>query len=235
MSSRPENAAAAVAFSLVLSKAWMQYEWCWAVIYAILARVWEPRFAMGRFFKQNIVLVVGIALPLLLMAFFYFAGRASVAGIDPPQYDAVFVVDYNEHWTDYPYRIGVDDGKLFIRVQPPDDAESAGRNPPKVYVFQHKTLDTRRLNIDFKTVQDGRVDDPEIDALNERQLITDPTSPDGFRFEPPRHSSGLGVVGSLFGFDRNRNDYVLKKGARVIALETPDRHRPAQFIAWVGK
>ena len=79
---------------------------------------------MKSFLKTNIVLVVGVALPLLLMAFFYVAQRASVAGIDPPGYDAVIAVDYHDRWTDYPYRIGVDEGKLVVRYRPGADGKS---------------------------------------------------------------------------------------------------------------
>jgi hypothetical protein len=190
---------------------------------------------MKSFLKTNIVLVVGVALPLLLMAFFYLAQRASVAGIDPPGYDAVIAVDYHDRWTDYPYRIGVDEGKLVVRYRPGAGGKSEDRRAPRLYVVDHATHDARALDIDFGSVEDGAVTDPDIDALNRNRLIPDPTSPDGYRFERLSRSSGGGLVGGLFGFGRHRSGYALKKGARVVPINGSSDWGQAQFIAWIGK
>ncbi|MEE8083697.1 MAG: hypothetical protein V3T46_00600 [Alphaproteobacteria bacterium] len=48
---------------------------------------------MKRFFKQNYALVLGIALPLALIAVFFLAGKASVMSVPAPQYDAVFATN----------------------------------------------------------------------------------------------------------------------------------------------
>lgn len=190
---------------------------------------------MKGFLKQNFVLVVGIALPVVLMAFFYIAGRISVAGIDPPQYDAVFAVNYIEHGPNQPYKIGIDNGNLVIRCNPKDDETGRHYKKPQIYVFDHVAHDARLLDIDFDNVEDGLVKDPDIDVLNQKRLIPDPTSPDGYHFEHPSRSSGVGLVRGLFGMARYRNDYVLKNGARVVAVKGPQRSRQAHFIAWIGK
>jgi hypothetical protein len=189
---------------------------------------------MKSFLKTNIVLVVGVALPLLLMAFFYVAQRASVAGIDPPGYDAVIAVDYHDRWTDYPYRIVVDEGKLVVRYRPGADGKTEDRRAPRLYVVDHATHDARALDIDFGSVEDGVVTDPDIDALNRNRLIPDPTGPDGYRFERQSRSSG-GLVGNLFGFGRYRSGYTLKKDARVVPIDGSSDWSQAQLIAWIGK
>ena len=91
------------------------------------------------------------------------------------------------------------------------------------------------LDIDFGSVEDGAVTDPDIDALNRNRLIPDPTSPDGYRFERLSRSSGGGLVGGLFGFGRHRSGYALKKGARVVPINGSSDWSQAQFIAWIGK
>ncbi|MCH8918401.1 MAG: hypothetical protein IIC52_10130 [Proteobacteria bacterium] len=154
---------------------------------------------MKKFFKENYALVAGIALPLALIAVFLLASKASVISVPAPQYDAVFATNYSPWAINNPYRIGIDDGKLTIRHRP-RKTKNVPRFPrePVIYVFDHKTLYAKRIDIDFQNVVEGLVKDPELDALNRKRIDPDPKSPDGYIFQ--RNSrSGSGLFGGLFG------------------------------------
>lgn len=193
---------------------------------------------MKRFFKQNYALVMGIGLPLALIAVFFLAGKASVMSVPAPQYDAVFATNYSPNATNYPYRIGIDDGKLNIRYRLP----KTGNLPrylrePVIYVFDHKALYAKKIDIDFQNVVDGKITDPELDALNRNRINPDPKSPDGYIFE--RYSrGGGGLFGGLFGWGRyNRGAHVLRKGVRRVPVEGAGAIPiySTHFIGWIEK
>ena len=125
---------------------------------------------MKRFFKENYALVAGIVLPLALIASFFIAGKVAVTSVPDPQYDAVFAAYYSPRSSNYPYKIGTDDGKLYIRLRPQEHGEPSGSyREPVVYVFDHKTLYAKKIDIDFDNVVAGEISDPELDALNRRR------------------------------------------------------------------
>jgi hypothetical protein len=193
---------------------------------------------MKQFFKQNYALVMGIVLPLALIAVFFVAGKASVMTVPGPQHDAVFATNYSPNWRNNPYRIGIDDGKLIIRFRP-GKTEKSPRNirEPVIYVFDHKALYAKKIDIDFQNVIDGKVKDPELDALNRKMINPDPISPDGYTFQ--RYSrSGNGLFAGLFGWGRhNRSSHVLKKGVRTVPVKGPQSTSAysTHFIGWVVK
>jgi hypothetical protein len=180
---------------------------------------------------------MGIALPLALIAVFLLAGRASVMTVPDPQYDAVFATNYFPQSTNYPYRIGIDDGKLSIRVRPPKEGiRPRHYREPVIYVFDHKALYAKKVDIDFGNVVAGKVRDPELDALNRKRINSDPISPDGYIFERnPRRGGGL--FAGLFGWRYNRSYHVLKKGVRTVPVVGPQAISiySSHFIGWVTK
>jgi hypothetical protein len=191
---------------------------------------------MKQFFKQNYALVMGIVLPFALIAVFFLAGKASVMTVPDPQYDAVFANNYLPQASNYPYRIGVDDGKLSIRVLPPKEGtKPRNTREPVIYVFDHKTLYAKKVDIDFHNVVAGKVRDPELDALNRRRINPDPLSPDGYTFERNART-GSGLFAGIFGWRRhNRSYYVLKKGGRTVPVVGPRAIYSGHFIGWIVK
>lgn len=192
---------------------------------------------MKQFLKENLVLALGISLPLALMLLFFIAGKTATISVDNPRYDAVFAVNYYENRTDpnQPWQIGVDNGKLAILFTPHSSATNPPYyNKPEIYRFNHNTLRAERVDINFDNVVEGKVSDPDLDALNERKLDPTPESPDGYHFEYYYPSSGGGIAGELFGFGRHRgNSYALKKGPRAIMIEGPQPFYQATFLAWI--
>lgn len=185
---------------------------------------------MNKFVHENYALLVGITLPLALMLLFFIVGRTVTVTVPDPQYDMVYATEYYHH-SNQPYNVRIVDSKLVIDVRP--DKKDEYHNVPALYVFDHKSLTSRRLDIDFQNIVDGRVADSEIDELNKKLLNTAPESPDGYRFEYNSHSNG-GLAGEIFGFGRRySNAYVLKKGPRTVPLDTHRAVYNGEFLAWV--
>lgn len=191
---------------------------------------------MKRFFKQHYALVAGIALPLALIAAFFLAGKAAVTGIPDPQYDAVFVAHYTGRSANEAFRLGIDDGKLTIRLRPPKDGSPRGHHAePAVYRFDHAALYAKKIDIDFDNVVAGEVSDPELDALNENRLSPDPISPDGYKFEREGRGGG-GLFAEIFGWrQRPRTPFVLKNGPRTVRVVAAEQIYTGQFLGWVEK
>jgi hypothetical protein len=189
------------------------------------------------FLKRNYALVMGVALPLVLIAVFFLAGKASVMTVPDPQYDAVFATGYSGHGARNRFRISTDEGKLSIRVRPPKKGARPryqNQRDPVIYVFDHKTLYAKKIDIDFDNIVDGKVKDPDLDALSRKRLSVGPISPDGYVFER-NTSRGNGLFAGLFGSRRSRAYQVLRKGARRVPVVGGQSIYSAHFIGWVVK
>ncbi|MCC8997781.1 MAG: hypothetical protein LM517_12270 [Nitrosomonas sp.] len=188
---------------------------------------------MRRLLKENIALAFGISLPLVLMVFFFIAGRAVTVAVEAPQYDAIFAVNYYDSSNDpnQPWQIGVNEGKLTILFKAP---AAPHYTKPQIYRFNHKTLRAEVVDINFDNVVDSKVTDPDLDALNARKLNPNPESADGYRFDYQYRSAGGGIAGEFFGFGRrNKTPYAMMKGPRAIPIEGPQPYYPVKFLAWI--
>lgn len=186
---------------------------------------------MKKFFKENFVLVVGVSLPLVLIALFFLAGQVSRQAVEDPQYDAVFAVDYHDNVSGNPYRISVDNGDIVVKFRPSTD-EDRHYAKPRLFVFDHKTRQSRLIDIDYESANEGIVTDPDLAALNTHKIDPNPASPDGYKFEYNYHSSG-GLFGEIFGSYRDRSYYALRNGPRAVPVEGPEPFYQAHFIGWV--
>ncbi|MFZ0890533.1 MAG: hypothetical protein WA005_18990 [Candidatus Binataceae bacterium] len=187
---------------------------------------------MKQFFKTNLVLVAGVALPLALMLLFYIAGAVTRASVADPQYDMVFAVDYTLY---PPWQIGLEENVLTIRYAPASNSSARDRPPwPQLYLFDHKTMTVEPLSINYNHIVNGIVQDPVIEELNTHILSAEQTSPDGYQLAHDYYYGG-GLFSELFDFGNDRNTGILRKQYRTIPLAgaRPDMTR-AQFIAWVG-
>ena len=186
---------------------------------------------MKNFIKENFALVVGISLPLLLIAFFFVASRAPQEFIDNPLYDVIFATNYNMNWVDNPWNIDIKNNKLKIYY---NENKKRNYSKPQIYIFNHKTLQANLVDIDFDNIVDGVVIDSEIDEISKNKLLTEAQSPDGYRLEYHYGHSGRGLIGELFSYrSRYRNRYALIKESRVIPLKAQHNIYQAHFIAWI--
>ena len=189
---------------------------------------------MKTFLKENLALAAGVTLPLVLVLIFFVAGQVSKTTAPPMKYDLIFATDYTPHYAYQSHKIMVEDEKLVIKYTPPkDEDDNRYRRTPKLYKFDHETHYASLIDIDWDNVEDGYVKDPDLDALNQKQIIKSQESPDGYTLEY-HYSHGSGILGELFTYRHRRTRYAVKNGAFAIPLNGAESFYNAQFIAWTG-
>ncbi|MCB9979249.1 MAG: hypothetical protein H6862_06575 [Rhodospirillales bacterium] len=186
---------------------------------------------MKTFFKENILLLCGIALPLILIGFFLVAGQIGKTSVPAPQYDLVFAVDYYKNSQNRQWDINLESGKIIIQKR---KIEKDGPDTlPRLYVFNRRTLSAQRLDLDFdKTDSQGVLTDPLLENINKREILPGPIAPDGYRFEYAGNG-GSGLLGEIFGMSRRRWAYALVNGARTIPVKGDVSIYNAEIIAWI--
>jgi hypothetical protein len=196
--------------------------------------------AEKNFFKDNFALILGLALPVVLMIGFMIVASLPQKIGEPPKYDMLF-------WTqDYRYNqavpvnvnLVVKDGLLRAQYTKPNENQTSGMWP-KLYLFDAKTQTVRELSFGYpdnlETIAPMRED--VVEATKNMQLDTAQKSPDGFELtnENYRH---YGLVNELFGGWRNDYTMKLRNGMTTVRLTTGDGTYPfysgsVNFIAWV--
>lgn len=185
---------------------------------------------MTSFFKENFVLILGGALPLLLAVGFLIATKISVIGIDPPK---TAILYYYQTYSPGSDTLKVKDGQVYYRpIKQKYDGEFL---TPSLYLFNPASGDQRKINLPSgKEVVINK--DVLISDLKDIRLNTEKESPDGFSFANNLGGYRGGIVTEIFGGSRyNRNDNFLVKGALKVPVPKPDPYEygQAQFLGWV--
>lgn len=199
---------------------------------------------MKKFIKENLVLVSGIALPVLLVAGFFVLTHVPKAMLEPPQHDfllAAYRYDYQQPPGNH-LSFDVKGGRLVATVTPPGDSGS------HVYrqhasIFRYSSRENRFSEIAFELPEElDEIEDPAefpVSEVAELELDKRAQSPDGYTFEFLGYRSRGGLLGEIFGMGRRHdNQYVLKKNSAYFDLPkpTPDGYyygENLRFIGWV--
>lgn len=191
---------------------------------------------MKNFIKQNLVLVIGLTLPVMLVILFFVASVLPKSMGTPPQYEMLFSVvryDYQN-----PSAVNVDfvvkEGVLKARVTK-IDKKNQNYNSKKLMAYDAKTESVKEIPYDISRI--GEVADGTEVILDETKHLTidtSHTSPDGYVFEGSQYGGG-GLVTELFGGGYRNQGYRLKKG--TVGYKIPnasnDYYYNVQFIGWV--
>ena len=190
---------------------------------------------MNSWLKQNIVLVIGMVLPLLLILLFFLATVLPKSLSKPPQYPLLFTVSKYEgsQKPELLLSFNVKNKVLLVTAKKNDDKNNY--NFTKLISYDAKTETVREITVDATQLKLG-VETP-VNASKTMLIDTSTLSPDGFALEGPSYSGG-GLVGGLFGGGYNNNGFRLKKGA--VAYKVPNQQRDyyynqLQFVGWVIK
>ena len=199
---------------------------------------------MGKWIKENLVLVSGITLPVLLIVGFFVLNNAPRALTDPPRYDFVMVAyryDY-QNPVNYFLTFEVRDGKLTGRVVPKDDG-NVNLNRQYAVIFRYQAELNAFEEIVYELPEDLEdLDEPialQLEGTDGLKLDKRTRSPDGFVFEYRGYQGRGGLLGEIFGMGRRyESDYVLKKDSAYFELPkpTPDPYyyqHNMHFMGWV--
>lgn len=197
--------------------------------------------AEKNFFKDNFVLIVGLALPVLLMIGFMVASTLPQSG-EPPKYDLVFSTnDYrNNQQTPVAVNLVVKNGVLTAQYTRRKDQENYGTYWPTIYLFDAKTQNVRKLEFGIPNDADkivGTKDEP-VEATKGMKLSTEMKSPDGYQLSDNYYRHGGLFNEVFFGWGGSSGNTTITNGSRNVKL-SPDNGQTyfytgqAQFQGWV--
>jgi hypothetical protein len=191
---------------------------------------------MKNWIKENLVLVIGLALPVLLIVLFFVATVIPKRNGTPPQYEVLFSVqDYSgQNNKDYLIDFKVKDKQLMIKTKKADD-KNYSYNSKKLMAYNAKTEIMREITIDDSKFSDGG--EMLLEETKSMTIDTAMLAPDGYMLENQGYS-GTGLVGGLFGGSGRNTGYRLKKGSvgyKINTLQNNYYYDQLHFIGWVIK
>lgn len=195
----------------------------------------------GKFVKENLVLLAGVALPVLMMAGFLIASSLPRTLGDPPQYDLVFFVDdYNSsNGANLPATVHlvVKEGTLVAQYVPAVGDNAYGYWK-KIYRYEAATGTVREIPFGFPADLSNitALREEPVSGLEGVRLDTRLQAPDGYELASDEYR-GNGLIGDLFwrnGTGRPR----LRNGASSVPLELASdtqyyTYGNIQFLGWV--
>lgn len=192
---------------------------------------------MKNFVKQNLVLVIGLTLPVLLVVLFFVASVIPKSMSTPPQYEMLFTsirYDY-QNTPDYQFDFSVSNHQLMVKAKKSDD-KNRNYNARKLMAYDGKTETVREITFDAAGIGEAASNGAVVlEQTKGMHIDTSSTSPDGYALEGPNYG-GSGLVGGLFGGGYRNAGYRLKKGN--VAYKVPDAqqnyyYNQLQFVGWV--
>lgn len=191
---------------------------------------------MKSWIKENLVLVIGLALPVLLIVLFFVATVIPKMAGTPPQYEVLFSVqDYSQkNKPDYIIDFKVKNQQLMLNVKKAEEKDNY-YNSKKLMAYDAKNEIMREITVDASQLSDGA----EILLAETKNMILDTAmvAPDGYVMENQQYSNN-GLVGGLFGGGNRNSNYRLKKGSVGYKINIPHNnyyYDQLLFIGWVIK
>jgi hypothetical protein len=191
---------------------------------------------MKKFIKENLVLVIGLVLPLLLVVLFFVATVIPKSLGTPPQYEMLFTTtkyDY-QNKPEYAIDFNVKNQQLMVKAKKYD--EKNYNNVSKILMaYDGKTETVREIKFDASKF--GDENEVLLEETKNLNIDTAAISPDGYTLEGPNYG-GNGLLGGLFGGGYRNGGFRLKKGGvgyKVPTLQPDYYYNQVQFIGWVVK
>lgn len=196
--------------------------------------------SVKKFLKENLVLVMGIGLPILLVILFFLTSVVPKALTEPPQHELLFSVIRYDYQTasSANFDFFVEDGVLKSRTGKADQ-QNMNRYHKKLIVYDAGAGSMREISYDASKLSSA-AEGTETVIEETRNMVIDTSSkaPDGYTFEGSTYSSG-GLVSELFfGGYRNQGYRIVKgKAAYKIPNTFGETYYAGnvQFIGWVIK
>lgn len=153
--------------------------------------------SVSNFIKQNFVLVLGIALPLLLVLGFMITAAVPPKTGPKPLYPVLFTVYNYNNSSPYNVEYVVKDKKLYARLTLRKDQYGTSRRD--IYLFDAQTDTITKLDPTLPDSLDGHNQlDVQVTEMAGKRVDNASKSPDGYTLENDTYRS-RGLVGDLFG------------------------------------
>ena len=193
------------------------------------------------FIKNNFVLIVGLALPVLLMFGFMIASNLPDVITDPPKYDLIFTVtETSNNNLPIALKLTVNKDGVLMAQYIPNRKENYSYNPwKKLYIYEAKTQKVRELPFPYPADM-GKITETKeevVEATKGFKLDTASESPDGYSISYNGHSRS-GLIGELFIGSSYSSEPRLRKGSSSVELMSGDNrtyfyYGSVEFVGWV--
>ena len=191
---------------------------------------------MKNWIKENLVLVIGLSLPILLIVLFFLATVVPKSLSTPPQYEMLFTTLKYEYENSPAYLVDfkVVNHQLMAAVKKNND-KSRNYNSKKLMAYNPKTETVREITIDLAKAAEANIDEVVLAETKDLKVDSSVVSPDGYQLDGSRYSNS-GLIAGLFGVGSRNSGYRLKKGAVAYKVQTtqPDYYySDFKFVGWV--
>lgn len=193
------------------------------------------------FIKNNFVLIVGLALPVLLMLGFMVASSLPSVIADPPKYDLIFTVP-NGSANNLPIALKLtvgSDGVLRAQYTRNPRENYYYNSWKKLYLYEARTQKVRELPLPYPADMDKITGTTEelVETTKHLKLDTTLESPDGYSLSYDGYSRS-GLVGELFMGGNYNSEPRLRKGSSSVKLISGNDRMPLYYggielLGWV--
>lgn len=195
---------------------------------------------MKGFLKRNFVLLLGVSLPVLLIAALLLMHAISRLAATGPAYPVLYV-SFENHYGQHFYDFDIDDaGRLEIGFRRPEQNAATRRRQPAdatlaLFDARSDSLDTFRLEPPDDPADGQRIDLAVPGELSDLTFSGQSTAPDGYRLELSAYRGG-GLLREIFGTGRRPRHHRLVNDG--VSFRVPDTgsssyaHHDA-FVGWV--
>lgn len=191
---------------------------------------------MKNFLRENLMIVVSIALPLLVVIFFALASVLPGLYSTPPAYDLLLSLQDRSTAKTSPVKISlvVEAEKLKALVVKSDNP--GYEQNPRLFRYDHLSGEVVEVSIPLPANIIDMNEGFEIPIPGFAQLrISDALrAPDGYEFRGRRRGGGL--MTELFGGSRNRTDVSISKNGAIIRINLPASdywYNDVRLVGWV--
>lgn len=182
------------------------------------------------FIKENLFVIIGAALPVLLLVGALAATKLPGLWVEPPRHDFLFL-DREGNYACFPARFQVRTGRLEITAHKSADHCTHYVNQyPRLYRYEARAETIRELPYDIPPAGETGA----VAAAAGLRLDTARKSPDGYEVvEGPRYHHG--DFFGFFGGYHYESGIALKKDGRTIEVPLDDGtwYGRGQFLGWV--
>ena len=191
------------------------------------------------FIKENLFIVLGVTLPLILIVFLSLVQAIQKAGIEPPAYKAAYIMTDRIYGTNITTTINKTTNELSVTLTSNNGKPLSNNARITAYIYQPDAdtypqsyeFDLSKVNITGK----GKYKLPIPNDLKNTQFLDDKRSPDGYEYKKNSYRNG-NLMTEIFGYrNRNREHSISKKGLRFGLPETKGWNNNTHFIGWVKK
>ncbi len=191
---------------------------------------------MKAFLRENLMIVISIALPLLVAVFFVLATVLPGIFAEPPQHDLLLSLHgrSTDRTTQLTIDFAVKNGRVRVLAVQPENPHQ--QNMPRLFRYDHMTNKVTEIAIPLPAdtsgfEQETDIHVPELDDLTVTETLV---APDGYEFRGRRRSGGLMM--ELFGASRNRTDVSIAKNGSIKRIRLPASdywYNDIRFVGWV--